>query len=311
MLLYSGSDRKYIRNDFCRTVSYFEFLNYRKEKLSPPITADFFKSIRAFFFASLSRWKGWKGTLTVEVALVVPIFLFLMITVLQYAAAMEAAVCYGAALAESGRLEAMQAYDGVAASGAGAAIRQVSAGAVRGSVRSAAGNNAVKRLQITGGQAAGDANVIELRMTYQVQGIAGVYLPRITFLQKVCVRTWTGRDGIYSADGSIGTGADGRVVYVAATGTVYHADPDCTHLKLSIREVDAQTVGRLRNKNGEKYHACERCPAGGGESVYITGEGNRYHNSLSCSGLKRTVEEVRQTDCDLRPCSKCTGHRTM
>ncbi|MBD8948918.1 MAG: pilus assembly protein, partial [Blautia obeum] len=63
-------------------------------------------------------------------------------------------------------------------------------------------------------------------------------------------------------------------------------------------------VGQLRNKSGEKYHACERCRAGSAGSVYITGEGNRYHGSLSCSGLKRTVEEVLQKDCGLRPCSK-------
>lgn len=147
--------------------------------------------------------------------------------------------------------------------------------------------------------------MLELCMTYRVQNVTGVYLPRITFLQKVCVRAWTGREGIYHADGSTDTKGEGKTVYVAATGKVYHTDPYCTHLKLSIREVGAQTVGQLRNKSGEKYHACERCHAGSAGSVYITGEGNRYHGSLSCSGLKRTVEEVLQEDCDLRPCSKC------
>lgn len=147
--------------------------------------------------------------------------------------------------------------------------------------------------------------MLELRMTYRVQNVTGIYLPRITFLQKVCVRAWTGREGIYHADGSTDAKGEGKTVYVAATGEVYHTDPYCTHLKLSIREVGARMVGQLRNKSGEKYHACERCHAGSAGSVYITGEGNRYHGSLSCSGLKRTVEEVLQEDCDLRPCSKC------
>lgn len=158
---------------------------------------------------------------------------------------------------------------------------------------------------IKGGQREGDANVLELRMTYRVQNVTGVYLPRITFLQKVCVRAWSRERRNISCRWKHRRKREGKTVYVAATGKVYHTDPYCTHLKLSIREVGARMVGQLRNKSGEKYHACERCHAGSAGSVYITGEGNRYHGSLSCSGLKRTVEEVLQEDCDLRPCSKC------
>lgn len=306
MLLYSKSDQKCAQNHSGRKLSYLKFLNYRKEKLSPPIISQ--KSIKAFFFAPPIGRKCWRGTLTVEAALVLPAFLILMIAVLQYALVMEASVCYGAALAEAGRQEAMQAYGVTDASGAGAVMRQMSTGAIRGRVYAAAGDNHVaKELRMEGGQMAGDANVLEIRMTYRVRGMAGVYLPHVTFLQKVRVRAWTGREGIYLADGNEGTKAGGRTVYVAVTGKVYHTDPSCTHLKLSIREVNARTVGQLRNKNGGKYHACERCHSGSTGSVYITGEGNRYHSSLSCSGLKRTVEEVSQEDCDLRPCRKCAG----
>ena len=75
------------------------------------------------------------------------------------------------------------------------ALRKMSTGAIRGKVCAAAGNSrAAKDLRIEGGQRAGDANVLELRMTYRVQNVTGVYLPRITFLQKVCVRAWTGRE---------------------------------------------------------------------------------------------------------------------
>ena len=77
MLLYSESDQKCAKNYSDRKLSYLKFLNYRKEKLSPPFNS--LKSIRAFFFATPVRWKCWKGTLTVEAALVVPVFLFLMI----------------------------------------------------------------------------------------------------------------------------------------------------------------------------------------------------------------------------------------
>ena len=123
MLLYSESDQKCAKNYSDRKLSYLKFLNYRKEKLSPPFIS--LKSIRAFFFTTPVGWKCWKGTLTVEAALVVPVFLFLMIAVLQYAQTMEASVCYGAALAEAGRGQAVQVYTAPDISGTGTALRQM------------------------------------------------------------------------------------------------------------------------------------------------------------------------------------------
>ena len=67
---------------------------------------------------------------------------------------------------------------------------------------------------------------------------------------------------------------------------------------------------RLRG-NGirmEKNKECEQCVGNGaaGAEVYYTKYGNRYHNSLSCKGLKRKVKLValEQTD-GLPQCSKC------
>ena len=98
---------------------------------------------------------------------------------------------------------------------------------------------------------------------------------------------------------------DEGVVYITETGLVYHRDYHCTHLDLSIRMVSSEEVKRLRNKSGGKYHTCERCKGGTG-GVYITDTGNRYHSSLSCSGLKRTVYAVPLSEiAGKRACSKC------
>lgn len=69
-------------------------------------------------------------------------------------------------------------------------------------------------------------------------------------------------------------------------------------------------LNSLRNESGGKYHACEKCVHGSskGSNVYITDQGDRYHNSLTCSGLKRTVYTARISEVPgKRACSKCGG----
>ena len=105
--------------------------------------------------------------------------------------------------------------------------------------------------------------------------------------------------------------ADGKkLVYVTDTGVVYHKNPHCTHLDLSIHAAASSELNSLRNESGGKYHACEKCVHGSsmGGSVYITDQGDRYHNSLTCSGLKRTVYTARISEVPgKRACSKCGG----
>ena len=82
-------------------------------------------------------------------------------------------------------------------------------------------------------------------------------------------------------------------------------DPGCSHIHLSIHSVEKTQLGAMRNENGEKYHPCEECGGGTG-NVYITDTGNRYHSSLECSGLKRSIVKVPVTQVkDRRPCSRC------
>lgn len=118
------------------------------------------------------------------------------------------------------------------------------------------------------------------------------------------VRAWNGRsEGDDSSD-------DGKhtYVYITETGSVYHTSTECTHLNLSIKAVSQGEIGRLRNQNKGRYHACEKCIGNSqrSDTVYITDEGDRFHNSINCSGLKRTVKMVDIEDIsNMRECSRC------
>ena len=290
-----------------KKISHLIFNILRKENLSPLKIDTRMQSTGTFFFVPLS------GSLTVEAALVLPLFLFIMIAVMQFGNVMETAVKFGASLSETGKVIATSAYvskyggdmEGVPEIAAGA----LSAAYAHSKVMSQAGDtSAVKNTNMLLSSFLKENEAIDLVLTYQIRSpISIVKLPGNFFIQRARVRAWTGRTPPSGTGGGEGEGTDGDYVYVTSTGTVYHENPDCTHLKLSIQEVDASALGMLRNNNGGIYHNCEKC-GGLSESgrVYITKEGDRYHNSLECSGLKRTVKQVSREELgSMRCCSKC------
>ena len=118
--------------------------------------------------------------------------------------------------------------------------------------------------------------------------------------EKMKIKAWSG----YEREGWMDTGND--TVYVTETGLVYHKDYHCSHLDLSIRMTHLELVEGLRNENGGKYYPCEHCVKGNGGNIYITNSGDRYHSSLSCSGLKRTIYAIPISEAAGKgACSRC------
>ena len=106
------------------------------------------------------------------------------------------------------------------------------------------------------------------------------------------------------------TQTEGETVYVAENGVVYHKDRECSYIDVSLNAASVSSVEGMRNSQGAKYYPCELCMSEGnaGGIVYVTNTGNRYHTSVNCSGLKRTVYEMEVTgECVLPACSRC-GH---
>lgn len=288
------------------TCTYYLKKSRRKVKFSPPYRHTGIGNIRAFFFAPL------RATLTVEAAVVLPLFLFAMITALQYGNAIETAVRFGTSLSETGKMMATAAYAERFGGDLGKAP-EIAATALSATyakhrlLTQTKDVSAVEKVNLLLSSFLQEDDAIDLVLTYQIRSPVGfLKLPGNFFLQRARVRAWTGRESGGEGDAE-GDGTEGDYVYVTETGSVYHDDPNCTHLKLSIREVEESDLGDLRNNSGGKYHRCEKC---GGEAVdgkvFVTSEGDRYHGSLSCSGLKRTVHQASREELgDMRACSKC------
>ncbi|MBO5155340.1 MAG: hypothetical protein J6C00_13455 [Eubacterium sp.] len=143
---------------------------------------------------------------------------------------------------------------------------------------------------------------IILRASYEIRMpcvLLGSY--SFHFVQCAQSRKWIGNRSLEQKDGS-----DDEWVYITPYGTVYHRDRTCRYLDLSIRAVNRSSLLTLRNADREIYRKCESCGSTGNGTVYVTDYGVRYHSSLSCSGLKRTIYMVKLSQVGGRKaCSKC------
>lgn len=150
-----------------------------------------------------------------------------------------------------------------------------------------------------------DEDLIDLIFMYRLEPPGNVFSVRPLFMVERCrMKLWTGYDPKEASE-------DEQMVYITETGTVYHLSDTCTHLDLSIRPVFYEEINELRNMEGAIYYACEHCGEGGlnpGDLIFVTNYGTRYHCSLSCSGLKRTVEKIPLSEVGGRGCCSRCGH---
>lgn len=89
-------------------------------------------------------------------------------------------------------------------------------------------------------------------------------------------------------------------VYITDNAEVYHKSRGCTYLVLDV------SFGTKERAVAAGQHACSYCGKEAGELVYLCPEGESYHSTPSCRGLKRTVYRKRLSEvAGLPPCSRC------
>lgn len=116
------------------------------------------------------------------------------------------------------------------------------------------------------------------------------------------IRKWTG----YDVTTASGMEKEEEWVYITPYGESYHMSRECRYLSLKIKAGLMTEIGSYRNKSGEIYRSCEICGKNGTGLCFYTDYGNRYHTSLYCSGLKRTIYTVKKSEAGNRhACSGC------
>lgn len=147
-----------------------------------------------------------------------------------------------------------------------------------------------------------DGDTVELVAKYKIKLPIGFFeVDGIEIEQHSNSKKWIGK--------VLSEAEDDPYVYITENGEVYHVSDQCNYLDLSIRSVNSDDLVGLRNQSGSKYRACSCVGKGKTDECidyYITDYGEKYHMSLECSGLKRTVRMIHKSEADgMHACSKC------
>ena len=282
-------------------------LCHRKESVLSPIRRR--AAGRTSFFASFSA-----ASLTVEAALELPIFFVLTAIILQYASVMRTAAQYSGSLATTAQEMAIAAYKEqysdanhiirAALSDAWATSQVISTAPDKGAVRNASFLNSSYMKE---------DNLIRLVLSYQPRPVYSlVSLPFTFFVQQAAVRGWVGKDGHSGSDKNQGEEEKepSHTVYVTEHGSVYHTNPGCSHLKVTIIPVTRKQLKSARNTSGGKYRKCPYCGSRSTGNYYVDPYGSCWHTSVSCPSLKRTVNEMDLDDCGhMHECKDCRKAR--
>ncbi len=258
---------------------------------------------------------GNKGSLTLEAALVLPVFLFFLIGILQLCQAVQTEGAIRTSLWEVGKKLSTYAYITEYGEKEGQIDRLFGAGALEYayvSLLEQEGREFWDQSMVSEGSRGfsfllssflEEDGYLDLVVTYKlcisIPLIGDIYLPQI---QRCRVRGWVGEKNVDVKEE--------QMVYITESGSVYHLTKNCSHLTLTIQEISPELLPKARNRNGGKYAPCEKCgkEALQGKNYYITKEGDCFHTKKGCSGLKRSILVIPLSQVGGRSlCKRCGG----
>ncbi len=150
-----------------------------------------------------------------------------------------------------------------------------------------------------------DGETVDLVMDYQVRLPFSVLgLNSVKQTNRSFRRAWVGEDG---KSGAQEGEEDDVVVYVGKNSSRYHLSRTCHYLHNDLTAVAFGEVEYRRNESGGRYSPCARCGADAGATVYILPSGRHYHSSPSCSAIGAYVKAVWKSEVEyLGACSYCS-----
>lgn len=151
-----------------------------------------------------------------------------------------------------------------------------------------------------------DDKTIDLIMNYRVSLPFSVFgLKSVPMTARSSRRAWIGKEG---GKGERAMDSE-EIVYVGKGSTRYHMSRTCHYLYNDLKSVTRNEVEHMRNLSGSTYKPCSRCqpPKEGSGLVYIMPSGEKYHTDQSCSSIVSYASAVSiETVRHLGACSYCS-----
>nr|WP_314463992.1 hypothetical protein [uncultured Clostridium sp.] len=151
-----------------------------------------------------------------------------------------------------------------------------------------------------------DKETIDLVMDYRIRLPFSVLgLKSIKMTARCCRRAWIGNTLLNNEE----SGHSEEMVYVGRDSTRYHKKRTCHYIYNYIKAVNKKDFESIRNINGGKYKPCSRCASQSeeGSMVYIMPSGEKYHSNKDCSAITAYVRLVPLSEvAHLGACSYCS-----
>lgn len=275
--------------------------------------------------------KGWRkrvlssasrqGSLTVEAALVLPLFVFASVCLMLPMRMMDVHRKVQTVLEVSA--EDMSAYlyfkhrtageeeregDGEKAKDGEKMLAGLLAeGYLRGKVRAAVGEKMIEGLTFYGTEIMEDGEHVRLRAEYRfILPFSVLRLKSVPMTAVSIRRAWIGREGDFDFWQELWESEKDQTVYVGKGRGRYHWFKDCHYLDNKVLTVSWEELEGKRNQSGARYRSCSVCGGGVGGTVYLMESGESYHRNRYCSSIIAYVEAVPLSQVKgLGACSYC------
>ncbi|WP_097005738.1 hypothetical protein [Lacrimispora amygdalina] len=151
-----------------------------------------------------------------------------------------------------------------------------------------------------------DKETFDLIMDYRIRlpfSILG--LRSVPMTARCRRRAWIGNTLLQAGESS----HTEEMVYVGRDSTRYHRKRTCHYIYNQIKAVNKEDLKTIRNLNGGRYKPCSRCAGLNGDDgmLYIMPSGEKYHSNQNCTAITAYVRLVPLSEViHLGPCSYCS-----
>lgn len=255
----------------------------------------------------LSYLPAFRGSLTIEASIVMPIFVFVVITLIfpfqvmqQHRKVQGALEVAGEELSQYGYLLTLRDMENVPLLEKSVALSYVSA-----KVSPYIDEKICKNVSLLKSGILEDGETLDLIITYQINLPIPLFrLGEITQVNRCYRRIWIGNE---NKDAEINNEVKEIIVFVGKNGTRYHLNRKCHYLDNQLMTVAISDIGDYRNKSGGKYYPCKICGKSIAGMVFIMPSGSHYHSNSSCASIVAYVTEIELSKVEhLGACSYCS-----